>query len=128
MNVMNEKILVVEDDSFVRETLEFLLISANYVVSSCSTGKDIFDTVSKNNPDLILLDVRLGEVDGRDLCRMLKSNANTSSIPIIIVSGNYNAHNIVLDQGANDALTKPFTEPELLSRIQRLLLKSAKSK
>lgn len=125
---MNEKILIVDDDPFVREALELLLTSANYVVSSCSTGKDILITVSKNKPDLILLDVRLGEVDGRDLCRMLKNNGSTSSIPIIIVSGNYNAHNIVLDQGANDALIKPFTEGELLSRIQRQLLVSAKNK
>ncbi|MBC7914159.1 MAG: response regulator [Pyrinomonadaceae bacterium] len=121
---MNENILIVEDDPLVREVLQLLLTDAHYNVTSCSTGKNIFETVSKSRPDLILLDVCLGEVDGRDLCKILKSHQDTKNIPIIIVSGNYNAHNIVLDQGANDALLKPFTEPELLSRIQLQLLKA----
>ncbi|MBC7915373.1 MAG: response regulator, partial [Pyrinomonadaceae bacterium] len=119
-----ENILIVEDDPLVREVLQLLLTEAHYNVTSCSTGKNIFETVSKSRPDLILLDVCLGEVDGRDLCKILKSHQDTKKIPIIIVSGNYNAHNIVLDQGANDALLKPFTEPELLSRIQLQLLKA----
>lgn len=118
---MDTRILVVEDDENVRETIELLLNQAGYHVSTCSTGKDIFNTIEEYQPHLILLDILLGELNGRDICKAIKDNQTTSHIPVIIVSSMHNIYNAIADEGANDIISKPFTEDILLTRINRQL-------
>ncbi len=114
---MNKKILVVDDDDDIREIIEFLLTQAGFRVSICSNGKDIFRTIDRTRPDLILLDIDLGEMDGRNICKAIKSNPETDSIPVIIVSAEENIYNTILDVGANDVIPKLFTEQVLLDRV-----------
>lgn len=116
---MSKSILIVEDDENVRATMELLLSHAGFKVILSSTGKDIYQIIGQQKPDLILLDVFLGDLDGRDICRELKNNPDTSDIPIIIVSSLYNIYNTILEEKANDVIPKPFTEDILLSRVQR---------
>ena len=122
---MTTRILVVEDDENIRETIEFLLCGAGYEVATCSTGKDIFVSIENYQPHLILLDILLGELNGRDICRAIKNNRKTSNIPVIIISSMHNIYNTIADEGANDVIAKPFTEDILLSRINRQLAKIA---
>ncbi len=79
---MNKNVLVVDDDEDIRETIKFILTQAGFTVSLCSTGNDIFNTIERTSPDLILLDIRLGEMDGRIICKAIKSNPEIDSIPI----------------------------------------------
>lgn len=118
---MNKRILIVEDDENVRDTMELLLSQAGFSVFTCSTGKDIFNTLTTTAPDVILLDVLLGDLDGRDICKAIKNHPETAHIPVIIVSSVLNIFNIILDEKANDVISKPFTEDILLTRVKRQL-------
>lgn len=118
---MNKRILVVDDDENIRDTMELLLGIAGFTVSMCATGKDIFNTIAKENPDLLLLDIYLGELDGREICKAIKKNPATSSIPVIMVSVDEKIYNTISANGANDVVAKPFTEETLLSRVKRQL-------
>jgi two-component system phosphate regulon response regulator PhoB len=118
---MNKRILIIEDDENVRETLEFLLRHNGFTISTCSSGRDFFNTIKRTAPDLILLDIVLGELDGRDICKMIKDRTETAHIPIIIISSVHDIFNSILDQNANDVIPKPFTEEVLLNRVQRQL-------
>lgn len=118
---MRARILLVEDDEMTRETIELLLSSRNYAVRSCSTGKNFMDTVNDFQPHLIVLDIMLGELDGRDLCKQIKEHAIHKNIPIIVISGAPDVYNSIVCAGANDIVVKPFEEITLLSRIERQL-------
>lgn len=120
---MKKRILVVEDDENIRDVLELLLARAGFTVFTSATGKDIFNTIQNISPDLILLDVLLGELDGRDICKALKTHMETAHIPVIIVSGVYNIFSTIVEAKANDVISKPFTEEILLRRVQRQLSK-----
>lgn len=116
---MNKKILFVEDEDQVREAIEMILSSSGYDYKSCSTGKNVLQLISEYQPDLILLDIMLPDVDGRELCKQIKNNDNTASIPVIVVSGLPEIYNTIADVGANDIVLKPFDESTLLRRIER---------
>jgi len=118
---MRGKILLVEDDDVTRETIELLLTHRGFAVRSCHTGKDIFTTIEEFQPTLILLDILLGELDGRDICRSLKAHTTYKNIPVIVISGAPDLYNSICAEGANDIVLKPFEERTLLSRIERQL-------
>ena len=118
---MSKKILVIDDDENVLEVIQMLLSQAGYEVFTSVTGKDIFDLIHDCHPHVILLDILLGELNGKDLCRAVKSHPETSHIPVIIVSSLQNIYNTIVDEGANDIISKPFTEEILLARVQRQL-------
>ena len=117
------KIVVVEDDENIRELISFNLKSANYSVTEAETGEDGIKQVQKTKPDLILLDLMLPEMDGLDVCRQLKSDADTRDIPIIMVTAKGEESDIVtgLELGADDYVTKPFRPKELVARIRNIL-------
>jgi CheY-like chemotaxis protein len=119
---MEQKILVIEDDDIVRDTLELLLSYKGYEVATSSNGVDAIDQVSEFQPDLILTDIFLGESDGRIICQLLKSNPETSHIPVIIMSGSSSEiYNTIVGVGANDVVLKPFDEETLMHRVHRQL-------
>ncbi|HXI00095.1 MAG TPA: response regulator [Sphingobacteriaceae bacterium] len=118
---MKRKILVIEDEDTVRETIQILLEDKGFNVSTSSTGSSIFSMIEKYNPDLILTDMFLGKADGRIICQDVKKNPKTSHIPIIIMSGNSEIYNTIQGVGANDVVLKPFTEQTLLKRVERQL-------
>lgn len=118
---MQKRILLIEDDQMVRETLNLLLSYQGYIVMERSTGSELVEVVSEFKPDLILMDIFLGEHNGRNLCRELKNLPLYQQIPIVIMSGSDDVYNSICEDSANDVLLKPFEERTLLSRIERQL-------
>lgn len=82
-----KRILVVDDDIEVLETIQLILEIGGFKVSALNDGEEIFNRIEKFSPDLILLDISLGHIDGRVLCEQLKSIESTSKIPILLISG-----------------------------------------
>ena len=80
-----KKILVVDDDEDIREIIMYVLESEGYQVSGLNNGLGGLDTVEQMRPDILLLDVQLGDSDGRDICRELKETSTTQNIPIIMI-------------------------------------------
>jgi DNA-binding response OmpR family regulator len=117
-----KKVLIVEDDSEIRELLVMLMELEGYQVSSLNNGIDVISNVSFDKPDLILLDVMLGDSDGRDVCKDLKQSATTQNIPIIIVSGTHGWHTAHEKKcGADDYVSKPFDISYLASRVSKFI-------
>jgi len=118
---MYKKILAVDDDADMLEFLNRLLIQRGYDVKTLSRGEKVFNIVSTYKPDLILLDVMLGGIDGNMICSALKASPETRDIPVIFVSGNYSSAAKFYDaeHGApNDFLLKPFSIKSLMSKIE----------
>ena len=113
-------ILVVDDDDLVQDLLETLLSRAGYRVSVAGDGPALRDILQREPADLVLLDVRLGEDHGFDLAREITERYHT---PIIFVTGDRDVADKVtgLEIGAEDYVTKPFDQRELLARIRVVL-------
>jgi len=116
----NEKILVVDSEETTRELLGRRLSSLGYSVFLESTAKKALVLVSKEHPDLIILDILLPKVDGYELCRKLRQGNQT---PIIILTPlkDISACIMGFDAGADDYIVKPFSPQELEARIRCLL-------
>lgn len=118
---MRKYILVVDDDEGIIEAFKLMLESRDYKVKT-SCDADILNKLSKTNlPDLILLDVLLSGVDGRTICKELKSQKETRNIPIIMVSAHPDARKSTLQAGADDFLAKPFEMDTLLSMVEKYI-------
>jgi len=124
-----EKILIIEDEKDIVKMLDYNLKREGFKTLSAYNGEDGLDMASKENPDLILLDLMLPEIDGFDVCKALKSDPKTSHIPIIILTAkDQETDKIVgLELGADDYVTKPFSPRELIARI-KAVLRRAKEK
>jgi two-component system KDP operon response regulator KdpE len=117
---MPQRILIVDDEPNILATVAPLLRSNGYEVLSAMTGAATLDTVDRDKPDLIVLDLGLPDLDGIDVCRQVRQ---TSSAPIIVLSarGAEGDKVAALDAGADDYVTKPFGAEELLARIRAAL-------
>jgi DNA-binding response OmpR family regulator len=117
---MTQKVLVVEDDITLQETLEYNLARQGYEVLTASDGKRALKLARKQRPDLIVLDVLLPEMDGFEVCRILRREMN---VPILMLTARAEEVDKVvgLEMGADDYLTKPFSMRELLARVKALL-------
>lgn len=120
---MRKKILVVEDDLDLVELLSFNLRKAGFSVGTSTDGLDALKKARTLSPDLILLDVMLPGLDGFGVCEILRRDAATASVPIIILTALSSQLSRVtgLDSGADDYITKPFSPKMLLERIQQCL-------
>lgn len=91
-----------------------------YNVAELDNGEAVLTTVRETQPDIVLLDIQLGEIDGRDICRELKEHSATRDIPVIIISGNHSWHAFLNNEcNADGFLTKPFEMKELVDNIKR---------
>lgn len=117
------KILIVEDDENIMELISYNLGLEGYSVIKAETGEDGAELTSSESPDLILLDLMLPEMDGLEVCRHIKSNPATKSIPVIMVTAKGEESDVVagLELGADDYVTKPFRPKELIARIRSVL-------
>ncbi|HTZ11025.1 MAG TPA: response regulator transcription factor [Candidatus Margulisiibacteriota bacterium] len=120
---MKETILIVEDDKDIIKMLEYNLSREGFKTSSVRDGEDALDEVASLHPDLILLDLMLPTMDGLEVCKELKADSKTSSIPIIMLTAkSQESDKIVgLELGADDYMTKPFSPKELIARIRAVL-------
>lgn len=120
---MKPKILVVEDEPDAAELVEFNLKAAGFEVISAADGATALDRTRSHAPDLILLDLMLPEVDGLEVCKILRRSPATSGIPIIMLTAKAAELDRVLglELGADDYITKPFSPRELVLRVKNLL-------
>lgn len=113
------RILAVDDDNDILEVLQFILEDSGYEVETLSDGHFLFDKIKASAPDLILLDIMLGNLDGRELCRDVKASEETHNIPVILVSASHNIEGSMNQNGAPDAfIAKPFDINDLLDTIK----------
>ncbi|HEX9459332.1 MAG TPA: response regulator transcription factor [Thermoanaerobaculia bacterium] len=114
------RVLIVDDDPKVCETLDRYLAHAGYVTASALDGAKALELVQTFAPDLIVLDLMLPRVGGLEICRMLRE---TSAIPIIMLTAKTTEHDKLtgLSLGADDYLTKPFSPRELVARVEAVL-------
>ena len=117
------KILIVDDEEDILTLLEYNLQKEGHRTVGVKTGEAALQLVEEENPDLIILDLMLPEIDGLEVCRILKSNEKTSDIPIIMLTAKGEEADIVvgLEIGADDYVTKPFSPRVLLARVKALL-------
>jgi len=120
---MKEKILIVEDEKDIIKMLEYNLKKEGFKVIDARDGEDALDLAVREYPDLILLDLMLPGIDGLDVCKTLKKESKTSSIPIIMLTAKSQESDKVvgLELGADDYITKPFSPRELIARIKAVL-------
>jgi two-component system phosphate regulon response regulator PhoB len=123
MNQMKAKILVVDDEADAVELIEFNLKAAGYEVLTAADGAQALSKAKQSLPALVLLDLMLPEVDGLDVCRQLRADPATQSIPIIMLTAKSEEIDRVLglELGADDYVTKPFSPRELVLRVKNLL-------
>jgi len=116
------RILAVDDDKDILDVLQFILEDSGYEVDTLSDGHYLFEKIKAQEPDLILLDIMLGNLDGRDLCKEVKTKEETHDIPVILISASHNVAGAMNQNGAPDAfLAKPFDINELLDIIKTQL-------
>ncbi len=119
----HESILVVDDEEDILELLRYNLAKEGYRVTCVASGEEAVKTGKAILPDLILLDLLLPGMDGLEVCRVLKGEARTRSIPIIMLTAKGEEADIVagLELGADDYVTKPFSPRVLLARLRAAL-------
>ena len=115
--------MVVEDEPDVRLLLRMLLEDEGYSVVEAADGEQAIARIGEAHIDLILLDVRLPKANGFEVCRIVRQ---TSDVPIVMLTAHDDSHDVVggLEAGADDYVTKPFVERELLARLRVQLRRS----
>lgn len=120
---MRKKILVVDDERDMVAIVQELLLKHGYEVMTAFDGKQALDLTPQFNPDLILLDYRMPELNGHEVCKQIKSNPQLKHIPVIFMTASpqeTNSGTIEL-MHADDCIIKPFEPEELLKKISLLL-------
>jgi len=120
---VRQKILVVDDEPEAVELVEFNLKQAGFSVVSAADGAEALKKARAVLPGLIVLDLMLPEVDGLEVCKMLRRDPATASIPIVMLTAKAAEIDRVLglELGADDYLTKPFSPRELVLRVKKIL-------
>jgi DNA-binding response OmpR family regulator len=121
------KILAIDDESDLTELIAYHLGRDGYEVETAANGWEAIDRVTKNRPDLILLDLMLPDLDGFGFCEILRRNPATATIPIIIISAwaSQDSRLLGLELGALDYITKPFSPHVLVERVNRFITQRA---
>jgi DNA-binding response OmpR family regulator len=114
---MSKCVLIFEDDQDILEVIKTIL-EPQFNVQTRSTTEDIFLAVKDTNPDIILMDLRIPDIGGSDATLLLKSNARTHNIPILLLSANPNIEVIAGKTGADGFIKKPFDIRKLVETIE----------
>jgi DNA-binding response OmpR family regulator len=119
-------ILVVDDEWMNRELLEAYLMLGGYRVGMANSGEKALEMAAADPPALVMLDVRLTGLDGLEVCRRLKNDAGTHSIPVVMVTAleSEEDQQQAIQAGADGFITKPFEMETLLAQIRSLLAKA----
>ena len=123
------KILIVDDEPDIVELVKINLEKNGFDVISSYTGREIFDLFKKFSIDLVILDLMLPDIDGLEICKILKSENETKNIPIIMLTAKDTEIDKVLglELGADDYITKPFSPRELVARVRAVLRRTKRS-
>jgi two-component system, OmpR family, alkaline phosphatase synthesis response regulator PhoP len=123
-----ENVLAVDDEEDILELVSYNLTKNGYQVTTVTTGEEAVRKVRSEIPDLILLDLMLPGVDGLEVCKILKNDPKTGSVPIMMLTAKGEEADIVtgLELGADDYMTKPFSPRVLLARVRALLRRKAR--
>lgn len=122
-----ETILIVEDEKDIAELIAYNLQREGFRTRIADTGEKALSLVRKSPPDLVLLDLMLPGVDGREVCRHLKSQEPSRDIPVVILTARGEDTDVVagLELGAEDYITKPFSPKVLVARLRTILRRRA---
>jgi len=117
------KVLVVDDEPVLVETIAYNLEQAGYEVMTAADGASALEVARRERPDLVILDIMLPEMDGLEVCRLLRRENSTATTPIMMLTAKGEEIDKVvgLEVGADDYVTKPFGRRELLARVKALL-------
>lgn len=118
-NFNMKKVLVADDNPDILWVVEFLLKKNGFEVITTLDGNDVIPTVREKSPDLVLLDVFLSGVDGRDLCNSIKTSEKTKDIPVIMFSAHTNLSDVMEVCKADDFVAKPFDSHFLIDKINQ---------
>ena len=119
------KVLIIEDQEEIRENLSELLEMSNFEVITAANGKNGFDRLQSERPDIVLCDVSMPIMDGYEVLKQAKENVKTTAIPFVFISASAQDADIQAGKmaGADRYLTKPFTTKKLIDTIEDLLNK-----
>ncbi|HUL54235.1 MAG TPA: response regulator [Opitutaceae bacterium] len=120
---MTPLILAVDDEYDVTDLVRLHCRHAGYDVMTAASGREAIETINQRRPDLILLDLMLPDIDGFSVCEILRRNAATATIPIVVLTAwvTTDSRNVGLELGVLDYITKPFSPKDLVDRVSRLL-------
>ncbi len=118
----NGVVLVIDDDPMACDIIEGFLYQDGYEMAFAHSGREALEIIDAVQPDIVLLDVLMPEMDGFEVCRRLKANEKWRDIPVIIVTGLHEKTDVVrgFEVGANDFIHKPFNDVELRSRVRAM--------
>lgn len=124
-----ERILVVDDEEDLLELICYNLTKEGYRVARAATGEDAMREARANPPDLIVLDLLLPNIDGLEVCKLLKHDTRTKHVPIVMLTAKGEEADMVtgLELGADDYITKPFSPRVLIARIKAVLRRPQES-
>ncbi len=118
---MKKRILIADDDDGIRDIFSIIFRNAGYTVELKANGEDLLQG-NFSIPDIFLIDKQLSGLDGLDVCRHLKSIAETKHIPVIMVSASPDIANLSRKAGADDYVEKPFNINHLLKKVEQHLV------
>ena len=120
---MPSRVLIVEDEPDIRDLLAFHLERDGYQIATAATGTEALRQAARERPDLIVLDLMLPELDGREVCRRVRQDPATAAVPVIMLTarGDEVDRVVGLELGADDYVVKPFSPREFLARVRAVL-------
>jgi two-component system, OmpR family, phosphate regulon response regulator PhoB len=126
---MPSRVLIVEDEPDIRDLLAFHLERDGYQVATAATGTEALRQAARERPDLIVLDLMLPELDGREVCRRVRQDPATAAVPVIMLTakGDEVDRVVGLELGADDYVVKPFSPREFLARVRAVLRRARPS-
>src|SRR5262249_23116278 len=117
-----QRVLIVDDDPDIQRLVSYNLGQAGFEVTAAASGRKALESVQKNPPDLIILDLMLPDVDGMEVCRTLRQREDSRRIPIIMLTARSEEIDRVIgfELGADDYVPKPFSPRELVLRVKSI--------
>ena len=118
-----KRVLIIDDQPFMLKLIQFNLKKHGYDTVTEVNGLKALTSIEEISPDLIILDIRMPNITGTDLCRKFRENKQTANIPIIMLTGQLpeDSENESLESGATDFMTKPFSPTELAAKVKHYI-------
>jgi DNA-binding response OmpR family regulator len=120
-----KKILIAEDERDIRDLVSFTLQFAGYQVIAAADGQEAVELAIREQPDMILMDVRMPRLSGYEACKRIKAEPSLVDVPVVFLSakGQDSEIRLGLEAGAQEYVVKPFAPAELVEKVKSLLLK-----